>query len=155
MHMYLHCPLHCAPRVRLLQAVDAWRVAQTSDAFTGEPALVPSRLEALRWVHASTPIRRWWRGGWWVPVRCSWGGGWASRRSYVVHREAVKARRVQRKARLRLCQGTAARRCGWTGTHPPGPARSSPPLYPGGPPPLQRAQSGRGAAAPLILQKKR
>jgi hypothetical protein len=50
MHMYLHCPLHCAPLVRLLQAVGAWRVAHASDAFTGEPALVPSRLEALRWV---------------------------------------------------------------------------------------------------------
>jgi hypothetical protein len=44
-HMYLHCPLHCTPRVRLLQAVHAGREAQASDAFTGEPALAPSRLE--------------------------------------------------------------------------------------------------------------
>jgi hypothetical protein len=56
MHMYLHCPLHHAPRVRLLQAVDAWRQAQASDAFTGEPALAPSRLEALRWVHSDSAL---------------------------------------------------------------------------------------------------
>jgi hypothetical protein len=56
MHMYLHCPLHHAPRVRLLQAVDAWRQAQASDAFTGEPALAPSRLEALRWAHSDSAL---------------------------------------------------------------------------------------------------
>jgi hypothetical protein len=56
MHMYLHCPLHRAPRVRLLQAVGAWREAQASDAFTGEPALALSRLEALRWVHSGSAL---------------------------------------------------------------------------------------------------
>jgi hypothetical protein len=34
--MYLHCPLHCAHRVQLLQAVDAWRVVQAPDALTGD-----------------------------------------------------------------------------------------------------------------------
>jgi hypothetical protein len=56
MHTYLHCPLHCAPRVRLLQAVGAGRVAQALDAFTGEPALMPSRLEALRWVQSDSAL---------------------------------------------------------------------------------------------------
>jgi hypothetical protein len=53
---YLHCPLHCVPRARLLQVVDAWRAAQAADALTGEPAVAPSRLEALRWVHSDSAL---------------------------------------------------------------------------------------------------
>jgi hypothetical protein len=59
MHMYLHCPLHCAPRVRRYsrRSTRGGRVAQASDALTGEPALAPSRLEALRWVHSDSAFR--------------------------------------------------------------------------------------------------
>jgi hypothetical protein len=52
----VRCTAHRPARVQLLQAVDAWRVAQASDAFTGEPALAPSRLEALRWVHSDSAL---------------------------------------------------------------------------------------------------
>jgi hypothetical protein len=34
----------------------AWRAAQASDAFTGEQAAAPSRLEALRWVHSDSAL---------------------------------------------------------------------------------------------------
>ena len=91
MHMYLHCPLHHAPRVRLLQAVDAWRQAQASDAFTGEPAPAPSRLGALRWVHSDSALVE----GRLVGPSAVRLGASLRLAAYVFHREATKARRVR------------------------------------------------------------
>jgi hypothetical protein len=111
MHMYLHCPLHHAPRVRLLQAVDAWWQAQASDAFTGEPSLAPSRLEALRWVqHSDSALVE----GRLVGASAVRLGASLHLAAYVFHREATKARRVR---------GAGARgRCGrrrWPGAAAP------------------------------------
>jgi hypothetical protein len=111
MHMYLHCPLHCAPRVRLLQAVDAWRVARASDALAGEPALVPSWLEALRWVHSDSALVEGRLVGASAVQLGGGGGGCPTHAACVFHREAVKAGAAragggcaQREARLRLCE---------------------------------------------------
>jgi hypothetical protein len=77
--------------VRLLQAVDAWREVQASDAFTGEPALAPSRLEALRWVHSDSALVE----GRLVGASAVQLGASLRLAAYVFHREAVKARRVR------------------------------------------------------------
>jgi hypothetical protein len=77
--------------VRLLQAVDAWREAQASDAFTEDPALLPSRLEALRWVHSDSALVE----GRLVGANAVQFGGGLRLAAFVFHREAVKARRMR------------------------------------------------------------
>ena len=60
-------------------------------AFTGEPALAPTRLEALRWVHSDSALVE----GRLVGAGAVRLGASLCLAAYVFHREATKARRVR------------------------------------------------------------
>jgi hypothetical protein len=109
-----------------------------------------------------TPIRRsGGGGGWWVPVRCNCGGG-LRLAAYVLHREAVKARRVrggcarrrvagrkrQRQARLRLCE---VRQHGHTPTSPHTPPTPTPYRHRPKPTPMGAKGPRRCGAAHLLF----
>jgi hypothetical protein len=72
------------------------RSLETGEPELPEPALAPSRLGALRWVHSDSALVRW-RGGWWLvgasAVQLGASLRLAARGVYVFHREAVKKAR--------------------------------------------------------------
>jgi hypothetical protein len=75
--------------------------------YTDEPAVVPSRLEALRWVHSDSALVE----GRLVGADAVQLGGALRLAAYVFHREAVKARRVWGvDARRRVGAGRRRRR---------------------------------------------
>jgi hypothetical protein len=93
MHTYLHCLLHCTPRPSAAPS-SGRHVASGSGVGcvhtgAGEPVVVPSRLEALRWVHSDSALVE----GRLVGANAVQLGGSLHLAAYVFHREAVKARR--------------------------------------------------------------